>query len=335
MNNKPYLIAEIGQAHDGSLGLVHSYIDAIASTGVQAIKFQMHIAEAESSIHEPFRIKFSYEDATRYDYWERISFSLEHWKAIKKHCDDVNLDFICSPFSNKAVDWLEEIGIDYYKIGSGEVSNFLLLEKIIKTQKPIIISSGMSSFKELDATVEFLKLKNANFSILQCTTAYPTKPKEYGLNVIQEIKQRYNVTVGFSDHSAKIATNIAAVALGAEILEFHAVFDRKMFGPDAKSSLTIAEITELVSSVNDISIALKNPIDKNDNQSFSNLKAIFEKSLCINKNLNKNHILTFDDLESKKPKGFGIDAINFQQVIGKSIVKDLNQWDFLNLNDIN
>ena len=193
----------------------------------------------------------------------------------------------------------------------------------------------MSSFKELDATVEFLKLKNANFSILQCTTAYPTKPKEYGLNVIQEIKQRYNVTVGFSDHSAKIATNIAAVALGAEILEFHAVFDRKMFGPDAKSSLTIAEITELVSSVNDISIALKNPIDKNDNQSFSNLKAIFEKSLCINKNLNKNHILTFDDLESKKPKGFGIDAINFQQVIGKSIVKDLNQWDFLNLNDIN
>ena len=304
MKSKPYLIAEIGQAHDGSLGLVHSYIDAIASTGVQAIKFQMHIAEAESSIHEPFRIKFSYEDATRYDYWERISFSLEHWKAIKKHCDDVNLDFICSPFSNKAVDWLEEIGIDYYKIGSGEVSNFLLLEKIIKTQKPIIISSGMSSFEELDATVAFLKYKNANFSILQCTTSYPTKPEQFGLNVIQEIKQRYNVTVGFSDHSAKIATNIAAVALGAEILEFHAVFDRKMFGPDAKSSLTIAEITELVSSVNDISIALKNPIDKNDNQSFSNLKAIFEKSLCINKNLNKNHILTFDDLESKKPKGF-------------------------------
>ncbi len=335
MDNKTYLIAEIGQAHDGSLGLVHSYIDAIASTGVQAIKFQMHIAEAESSIHEPFRIKFSYEDDTRYNYWERISFSLEQWKAIKKHCDDVNLDFICSPFSNKAVDWLEEIGLDYYKIGSGEVSNFLLLEKIANTKKPIILSSGMSSFQELDATVTFLKQKNANFSILQCTTSYPTKPEEYGLNVIQEIKQRYGVTVGFSDHSAKVATNIAAVTLGAEILEFHAVFDRKMFGPDANSSLTIAEISYLVESVNNISKSLENPIDKNDNQSFSILKAIFEKSLCINKNLNKNHIITFDDLEAKKPKGFGIDAINFQQVIGKSLVKKMNQWDFLNQNDIN
>lgn len=335
MDNKPYLIAEIGQAHDGSLGLVHSYIDAIATTGVQAIKFQMHIAEAESSIHEPFRIKFSYEDDTRYNYWERISFSLEQWKEIKKHCDDVNLDFICTPFSNKAVDWLEEIGIDFYKIGSGEVSNFLLLEKIANTKKSIILSSGMSSFQELDATVTFLKQKNANFSILQCTTSYPTKPEEYGLNVIQEIKQRYGVTVGFSDHSAKVATNIAAVALGAEILEFHVVFDRKMFGPDANSSLTIAEISYLVESVNNISKALENPIDKNDNQSFSNLKAIFEKSLGINKNLEKGHILSFDDLEAKKPKGYGINAINFQQVIGKSLVKKMKQWDFLNQNDIN
>ena len=157
MNNThlPYLIAEIGQAHEGSLGILHSYIDAVASTGVQAIKFQLHLAQAESSSYEPFRVKFSYEDQTRYDYWKRMEFTLEQWKEIKTHCDEVGLDFICSPFSNLAVDWLEEIGVKYYKIGSGEVNNLLLLEKIAQTKKPVIISSGMSSFSELDKTLLF------------------------------------------------------------------------------------------------------------------------------------------------------------------------------------
>lgn len=334
MNNKPYLIAEIAQAHDGSLGILHSYIDAIAKTGVQAIKFQMHIAEAESSIHEPFRIQFSYEDATRYDYWKRMEFTLDQWKGIKKHCDEVGLDFICSPFSNLAVDWLEEIGISTYKIGSGEVNNFLLLEKITKTGKPIIISSGMSSFEELDKTIDFLKSKNANFSILQCTTAYPTKPEQYGFNVIQDLKKRYNVSVGFSDHAAKVATGIAAVAYGAEILEFHVVFHRDMFGPDAIASLTLEETKQLVEAVNSIHIAKNNPIDKNNNDTFKDLKLIFEKSLAINKDLPNGHVITFDDLESKKPKGFGISVEHFNEVIGKKLKYNKWKWDFLNEEDI-
>ena len=334
MNKKPYLIAEIAQAHEGSLGILHSYIDAVAKTGVQAIKFQMHIAEAESSIYEPFRVKFSKEDDTRFDYWKRMEFSLEQWKEIKKHCDDVRLDFICSPFSNLAVDWLEEIGVHNYKIGSGEVNNLLLLEKICATGKPIIISSGMSSFDELDKTVDFLKNKSVDFSILQCTTAYPTKPKQYGLNVINELKKRYNVSVGFSDHSAKVSTGIAAVALGAEILEFHVVFHREIFGPDAIASLTIEETKQLVESVNDIQSAIDNPIDKNNNNQFDELKSIFEKSLAINKNLPENHIITFDDLESKKPKGYGISATDFQKVIGKKLNKEKLKWDFLTEEDI-
>ncbi len=334
MNNKPYLIAEIAQAHDGSLGILHSYIDAVAKTGVQAIKFQMHIAEAESSIHEPFRVKFSKEDATRYDYWKRMEFTLEQWKEIKAHCDEVGLDFICSPFSNLAVDWLEEVGIHTYKVGSGEVNNFLLLEKITQTGKPIIISSGMSSFAELDKTVDFLKSKKANFSILQCTTAYPTKPEQYGLNVIAELKERYKVTVGFSDHSAKISTGIAAVALGAEILEFHVVFNRSMFGPDAIASLTLEETKQLVEAVNEIHLAQNNPINKNSNDDFAALKSIFEKSLAINKNLPKGHTITFADLESKKPKGYGISAADFEKVIGRQLNTDKSQWDFLNEEDL-
>lgn len=331
---KPYLIAEIAQAHEGSLGILHSYIDAVAKTGVQAIKFQMHIAEAESSVHEPFRVKFSKEDDTRFDYWKRMQFSLDQWKGIKTHCDEVGLDFICSPFSNLAVDWLEEIGVKIYKIGSGEVNNLLLLEKICATGKPIIISSGMSSFEELDKTVNFLKSNNAQFSILQCTTAYPTKPEQFGLNVIKELKDRYDVPIGFSDHSAKVATGIAAVALGAEILEFHVVFHRDIFGPDAIASLTIEETKLLVESVHEIQLSMDNPIDKNNNNQFKELKSIFEKSLAVNKDLPINHVITFDDLESKKPKGFGISATDFRKVIGKKLNKQKSQWDFLNEEDL-
>ncbi|MDP5002208.1 MAG: N-acetylneuraminate synthase family protein [Flavobacterium sp.] len=334
MENTPYYIAEIGQAHEGSLGILHSYIDALATTGVHAIKFQMHIAEAESSNYEPFRVKFSFEDATRYDYWKRMEFTLEQWKEIKQHCDAVGLDFICSPFSNLAVDWLEEIGVKYYKIGSGEVSNLLLIEKIAQTKKTLILSSGMSSFSELDTTVAFLQDKKVNFSILQCTTSYPTQPQQYGFNVIQELKERYHVSVGFSDHSAKIATNIAALALGAEILEFHVVFDRRMFGPDAKSSLTLDEVKQLVDDCNAVYQAIEHPINKNDNSDFVALKSIFEKSLAVNKELPKGHILTFDDLEAKKPKGYGIEAARFQEIIGRKLNKNLNQWDFLNEADL-
>ncbi len=334
MKSKPYYIAEIGQAHEGSLGILHSYIDALSKTGVQAIKFQMHIAEAESSIHEPFRVKFSYEDETRFDYWKRMEFTLAQWKEIKAHCDEVGLDFVCSPFSNLAVDWLEEVGVKYYKIGSGEVTNLLLLEKIASTNKPIILSSGMSSYAELDATIEFLRSKNVEFSILQCTTSYPTLPKQYGLNVIQELKQKYNVPIGFSDHSSKVSTNIAAVALGAEILEFHAVFDKNMFGPDAKSSLTINEISQLVSECNSIYEAIHNPVNKNDNSAFQELKSIFEKSLAINKDLPQGHILSVNDLEAKKPKGYGINASMFQNCIGKKLKQNKSKWDFLNEEDL-
>ncbi len=331
---KTFIIAEIAQAHEGSLGILHSYIDALAQTGVDAIKFQTHIAHAESSEHEPFRVKFSYEDDTRYDYWKRMEFTLEQWKGIKAHCDEVGVAFLSSPFSNAAIDLLEEVGVSAYKIGSGEVTNLLMLEKIARTGKPVILSSGMSSFDELDVSVEFLKEKDIDVSVLQCTTAYPTKPEEWGLNVIDALKMRYDVPVGFSDHSGDIFACLAAASLGAEILEFHAVFDRRMFGPDAKASLTIDEIARLVEGVRAIETALSHPVDKQDNSRFGTLKSIFEKSLAVNKDLQAGHILTFDDLEAKKPKGYGIDASKWQEVIGKPLKRDLKAWAFLRERDV-
>jgi N,N'-diacetyllegionaminate synthase len=334
-NHKTFLIAEIGQAHEGSLGILHSYIDALATTGVDAIKFQTHIAEAESSDQEPFRVKFSYEDDTRFDYWQRMGFTKDQWHGIKKHCDEVGLEFMSSPFSQAAVDLLEEVGMKRYKIGSGEVTNFLMLEKIAKTGKPIILSSGMSSFEELDQSVDFIRSFGNDLSIVQCTTAYPTPYNRLGLNVMKELKERYPFAkIGLSEHTGEIYASIAATALGAKLLEFHAVFDKRMFGPDATSSLEIDQIKELVKGVRAIEESLENPIDKNDLSNYTALKKIFEKTLAVNKKLPKGHVITFDDLEAKKPANLGISASSFKQVIGKRLSRDLSKWNFLTEADL-
>ena len=331
---KTFILAEVGQAHDGSLGILHSYIDALSQAGVDAVKFQMHIAKAESSEYEPFRVKFSYEDNSRYDYWKRMEFSLDQWHEIKKHCDDVGVEFVYSPFSNMSVDWLIDLNVQKYKIGSGEVGNFLMLEKIAKTGKEIILSSGMSSFNELDETINFLKKFDNKISILQCTTKYPTDSKDIGLNVIEELRNRYSIEVGLSDHSGEIYPSLAAVSLGAKILEFHAVFDKNMFGPDSNSSLTMSEIIQLVKGVRFIEDSLENKIDKSDTSKFKNLKDIFEKSLAINKNMKSGEVITFDDLEAKKPSNKGIPAKIFSHVIGKKLKNNLKKWDFLKEEDV-
>lgn len=327
------IIAEIAQAHDGSLGILHSYIDALATTGVDAVKFQTHIAEAESSAYEPFRVKFSYEDATRFDYWRRMEFTPEQWAGIKQHCDDKGLEFISSPFSNMAVDLLEKLGVKRYKVGSGEITNHLLLQKIASTQKPVILSSGMSSWAELDAAVNIFQSKNIPVSVLQCISAYPAKPEQWGLHIIQQLKLRYNIPVGYSDHSGDIYACLAAAALGAEIFEFHAVFDKRMFGPDAPASIAIDDIARLAIGIKHITTALQNTTAK-DNAGMQQMKSIFEKSLAVNTSLPKGTVLQFEHLEAKKPKGHGLNAADYTQVIGKILTNNKQQWDFLQAADI-
>lgn len=330
-----FIIAEIGQAHDGSLGILHSYIDALAETGVDAVKFQIHIAEAESSSAEPFRINFSYEDDTRYDYWERMGFTRDQWSGVKEHCENRGLEFMASPFSQAAVDLLETLDVKRYKIGSGEVSNFLMLEKIARTGKPIILSSGMSSWSELDEAVAFIREFGNDLSLMQCTTAYPTPAERIGLNLIPQFRERYpDLKIGLSEHTARIATGIAAVTLGAELLEFHVVFDRRMFGPDASSSLTIDEVKQLVSAIRFLETALRHPVDKSQNAEYTGLKQMFEKSLAVNRDLPAGHTLTFGDLEAKKPAGMGIAASTFREAIGRTLAHPKNKYDFLSERDL-
>lgn len=329
-----FIVAEIAQAHDGSLGIAHSYIDALAKTGVSAVKFQTHIADAESSELETFRINFSYEDQTRFDYWKRMEFTEEQWIGLKRHCDDVGLEFISSPFSIAAVELLEKVGVKRYKIGSGETQNFLMLDAIAKTGKDIWLSTGMSSFSELDETLTFLDSYKNSKVIFQCTTEYPTQPHTWGLNVITELQHRYNLPVGFSDHSGDIYACLAAATVGASYFEFHAVFDKTMFGPDAKASLTMKQIEQLVQGIQEIETALNNPVDKNDVEKYASNKQLFGKSLAVRKSLAAGHVIQIEDLESKKPGNCGISAKEYQKILGRKLLVDKQMGEFINIEDI-
>lgn len=328
------LVAEVGQAHEGSLGILHSYIDALSCSGVDTIKFQTHIAFSESSIHEKFRKHFSYVDKSRFDYWKRMEFTRSQWLEIKKHCEDVGLEFLSTPFCVDAAKLLEGIGVNRFKVGSGDLENFLLLDYLASTGKELIISTGIHDIRTIDEAVNFLSKRNSRFSILQCTSDYPVPPEKWGLNMIEFYRERYGVRVGYSDHSGEIFAGLSATAMGAELLEFHVTFDKRMFGPDTSSSLTLDEINMLVKGCRSIRIALNNPLDKNhaaDSQKVN--RNLFGKSLSASRFIPSGKVIVFDDLESRKPGDMGIPAKNFNSIIGKKTLRDINEGDFLNNDD--
>jgi N,N'-diacetyllegionaminate synthase len=328
------LIAEIGQAHDGSLGNMYAFIDEMANCGVNTMKFQMHIAAAESSALEPFRVKFSKQDLTRFDYWKRMEFSFDQWVEIKKYTEANGMQFLCSPFSMQAFDWMERLEVDRYKIASGELGNFLLLDAIAQTGKKVIISSGMSSYYEIEQAIARFKISDCEIELMQCTTSYPTPASKVGLNVLSEFKQRFNFPVGLSDHSGEIYPGLAAASLGAKHIEFHVAWHKGQFGPDSTSSLIPSQVKQLVDGIKFINDMQLNPMDKD---AFANelspLKKVFGKSLAWRKPLKKGAIITADDLESKKPGGQGINADLYETLLGKKLKYDVREQSFVKEQD--
>lgn len=331
-----YIIAEIAQAHDGSLGILHSLIDVISKTGVDAIKFQMHIADAESSEFELFRINFSYEDSSRFNYWKRMEFTPSQWVEIKDHCESVGCEFLCTPFSIQAVELLEELKVHRYKIGSADIDNILLVNKIVSTKKPVIFSTGLSNFQKIDNLVKLFKEHDLKYSIMQCTSRYPNPPESWDLQMIKILEDRYNVPIGYSDHSGTFYSAISAVARGAKLLEVHVTFDKEMFGPDSSSSLNISDLKYLVSGVRLLDIAIKSEI--NFKKEIAPQDAIlintFSRSLSIRRDMFKGDLITLNDLESKKPGGKGIDVSEYLSVIGKRLNKNLRKFSFLTKEDL-
>ena len=326
-----FIIGEIGQAHDGSLGMAHAYIDAIAEAGADAVKFQTHIAEAESSPQEPWRIKFSQQDASRFDYWKRMEFTLNQWIGLKEHVESKGLIFLSSPFSLEAVELLNNIGMVAWKVASGEISSLLLLEKIIQTQKPILISTGMSPLSEIDRVVDKLRSRSCQFAVMQCSSFYPTTPDKLGLNLLNEYRARYGCPVGLSDHSGTIFAGLAAATIGMDILEVHVTFSREMFGPDVVASVTTTELRQLIDGIRFIEQAKAFPIDKNAiANEFEELRKIFSKSLFLALNLSVGTRLERNHLVARKP-GDGISPDLIDTVIGRQLLIDVKKGEMLTL----
>lgn len=319
-----FIVAEIGMNHDGSIGQAKALIKAAAQCGVDAVKFQTHIADAETLHDAPSPAHFK--DETRYDYFKRTAFSLDQHIDLNNFCKINNVEFISSPFSLEAIDLLEEVNVDTYKVPSGEVNNTPYLIKLGATGKKIILSSGMSLWEELDEAVRILSDSRCNdIVILQCTSEYPCPPEHAGLNIMEEMKVRYGLPVGFSDHTSGIAAATLAVGYGASVIEKHFTLSKQMYGPDSKFSFTPDEMTCLVRSLRDAEKAIENKIDKNSiAESFRDMKLTFEKSIVAGASLEKGTIIQEFHLSFKKP-GDGIQAKYFKDLIGKKLRVDVKK----------
>lgn len=313
------VIAEVAQAHDGSLGLAHAFIDAIARAGADAVKFQTHIAAEESTPAEPWRVRFSPQDESRYDYWRRMEFTPEQWAGLARHAAERNLLFLSSPFSFAAVDLLHRIGVPAWKVASGEVSNLPLLQYLAETRLPLLVSSGMSTMEELEGVVQLLDERGVPCALLQCTSAYPSAPEQIGLNVMLELGARFGCPYGLSDHSGTIYPGLAAVTLGASVLEVHVTLSREMFGPDVPASVTTSELAQLVEGVRFTERMVRNPIAKDDAAAAAApLRALFGKSVVARDDLPAGTVLDAAHLALKKP-GTGMPAARLPEVIGRRL----------------
>ncbi|MBK8480842.1 MAG: N-acetylneuraminate synthase family protein [Proteobacteria bacterium] len=328
------IVAEIAQAHDGSLGQAHAHLAAAVAAGADAVKFQTHIAAEESTPHEPFRIKFSRQDASRYEYWRRMEFSESQWRGLRDHAQELGAIFLSSPFSLAAVELLAGLEVPAWKVGAGEVTNLPLLELLGRTGRPVLLSSGLATWDELDAAVACVSAEQAPVGVYQCTTAYPCPPERLGLNVLAELRARYGCPVGLSDHSATVFAGLAAATLGANLLEVHLTLSRHCFGPDVSASLTPEALAELVRGVRFIEAALRHPVDKVAAAGdLSDLRQLFSKSIVVRRALPAGHRLSNIDLALKKP-GSGLPPARLAEVVGRVLRHSVEADHLLALADL-
>jgi N,N'-diacetyllegionaminate synthase len=328
------VIGEVALSHDGSLGLAHAFVDAIADAGADAVKFQTHIAEAESTPAEPFRVAFSKQDGSRYDYWLRMAFTEEEWRGLAVHCRERGVLFISSPFSIEAVELLERVGQPLWKIASGEVSNTRLLDRVLETRAPVLVSTGMSPLGEIDAAVDRIKAKGVPAGVLQCTTAYPCPPERVGLNLIPFYRERYGCWVGLSDHSATIYPGLAGAAAGMDVLEVHVALSRQMFGPDVVASVTADELKTLTEGVRFIERMRAHPVDKDASAAeTAPLRRLFTRSLVVRQALPSGTVIQRDQLAIKKP-GTGLPPDRLDDVVGKRLLRSVEADHVLTAADV-
>ncbi|MBE6505276.1 MAG: N-acetylneuraminate synthase [Methanobrevibacter millerae] len=326
--NSTFIIAEIGVNHNGSVDLAKKMIKSASMCGIDAVKFQTFVSEdlvTENAKTAKYQEDNTNEDS-QFEMLKKLELSFDDFYELKEYAEGCGVIFISSPFDIKSVDLLEKLNVSLYKLGSGELTNYELIDYVLSTDKPLIISTGMASLEEIKETYNHIENKE-NLIVLHCITGYPTSFEEANLKFIKTLQNELDVPIGFSDHSPGIELPIAAVALGACVVEKHFTLDKTLEGPDHKASLNPEEFKAMVSAIRNVEVAMGDGVRK-FSANESEIKKIARKSIVLNEDVKKGTIIQKEMLAIKRP-GTGISPKYIGDVIGKTAIKDLKSGTLL------
>lgn len=324
--NKVYIIAEAGVNHNGDIETAKKLIEIAAESGADAVKFQTFKAE-KLVTREAAKAEYQKETTsgheTQFQMLKKLEIDHDSHHVLFNHCRKHHIEFLSSPFDLESVDLLADLGLPLFKIPSGEINNVPLIKKIARLNKKVIFSSGMSNLADIEFALNLLltnSCERRNISILHCNTEYPTPFEDVNLNAMITIQQAFKVEVGYSDHTSGIEVSIAAVALGARIIEKHFTLDKNMEGPDHKASIDPAELKVMVRAIRNIEKAMGNGIKQPSVSELKN-REIARKSIVAARDIKKGEIFNEENLTIKRP-GNGISPSLWDQVIGKESKSD-------------
>lgn len=326
-----YIIAEAGVNHNGNIEIAKKMVDKAVECGVDCIKLQTFIAEqlvsknTEKAEYQKKQTKFN---ESQYEMLKRLELSFEDFKTLKEYCDLKKIDFMSTGFDFKSIEFLESLNIDIWKIPSGEITNLPYLIKIAKLNKPVILSTGMSTSEEVRSAIYILKSNGCReITLLHCTTEYPTPLEDVNLKAMITMKNDFGTKIGYSDHTEGIEVSIAAVALGATVIEKHFTLDRKMEGPDHKASLEPDQLKNMVDSIRNIEKALGNGIKQPVESEKKNIK-VARKSIVAKNIIKAGDVFTEENITVKRP-GNGISPMKWFDVIGKTARRNFDEDELI------
>ncbi len=328
-----FIIAEAGVNHNGSIELAKKLIDIAANSGADAVKFQTFKADnlvSKSAQKADYQKKTTDADESQYEMIKKLELDLNAHKTLISYSKEKGIIFLSTPFDHESIELLHKLGLEIFKIPSGEITNLPYLKHIGKLNKKIILSTGMSDIGEVEDALEVLEkagTKKENITILHANTMYPTPMEDVNLKAMQTIACTFGVDVGYSDHTLGIEVPIAAVAMGAKVIEKHFTLDKSMQGPDHKASLNPSELKEMVKAIRNIEKALGSGIKKPTLSEKPNIK-IARKSIVASKDIKKGEVLSEENLTIKRPAS-GINPMRWDEIVGTYAKKDYKEDELI------
>lgn len=327
------IIAEAGVNHNGSLALAKQMVDAAKECGADIIKFQT--AKAESLVSR-FAVKADYQkkntgtEESQLEMLRKLLLTYEEFEQLAAYCEQKEIQFLSTPFDLESIDFLSQFSMPFWKIPSGEITNYPYLVRLAKTGMPVMMSTGMCELWEVEEAVKILKENGAGeLTLLHCNTEYPTPYEDVNLRAMETLRQRFGCEVGYSDHTKGMEVPIAAAAMGAGVIEKHFTLSRKMTGPDHAASLEPAELKAMINAVRNIEAALGDGRKTVTGSERKNI-AIARKSIVAARNILKGEKLTVENITTKRP-GSGISPMRWNEVLGTEAVRDFEEDELIEI----